>query len=598
MKRVPSVAGWWCAVLLAATAGFAGTIETLDRRKLEGTVTLTEQGTLELVGSNGQRQQFPLETIRKARLQAALLDPEALPRGWSAEDIGSARGSTVEEGNQLTVKVSGHGAKPTTQAAHYAYRVVRGDGGITGKLEQLEPKGSSIAGVMLRENLEANGGFVLLGVAADGKLRFDWRETRNEKVTELALARVRLPIWLRLARNHDKGLVIGWQSRDGETWERVGQAKLKAKKEPWPAGAQHQKPVLYAGVAVTSSGDETVSSAQFGEYIVNAKGLLGEYYADEHFKELYFTRPETKLEMMWSNKAPGPELSPEHFSARWSGQVESRYSELYRIYLDGNEDTRIWLDGREIPRVPRNTKAKDYAGQEIPLVAGRKYDVRIEFRKGEKSSPLRLGWSSSSQPFEWIPAQQLSYCYTATSPDEQKQTNATLMAQGIWLRNGSFLAGQLLSSDGSSSQVKFGEGQTLNVYNQKIAYVLFRSTRRALPLQQAENKSGLFLSNGDFLESEFDGLKDGNLRLTSILFGQRMFSLEKPEPLALVLNKPVPDNAAAEVVLVDGSVLKAKSLRMDGQRWMVQDSALGQLSIQERQIAEIRNPQAMAAARR
>src|SRR4051812_43120612 len=48
--------------------GNAGTIETLDHRMLEGNISLTEEGRLELTSVEGKRQEFPLDTIRVARL--------------------------------------------------------------------------------------------------------------------------------------------------------------------------------------------------------------------------------------------------------------------------------------------------------------------------------------------------------------------------------------------------------------------------------------------------------------------------------------------------------------------------------------------------
>jgi hypothetical protein len=391
-------------------------------------------------------------------------------------------------------------------------------------------------------------------------------------------------------------VVIGWRSTDGIHWERAGQAKLNTQVEPWPPGTPNKKPRVYAGVAITGPGGEDSSSATFGAYIVSAKGLLGEYYADENFKELKFTRPETKLEMNWDHKSPSPEISPERFSARWTGQVEPRYSEAYRIYVDGNEDTRIWLDGKEVRRVSRNAKPNEAFGNEMTLEAGRKYDIRIDFKKGQKPSPLRVGWSSPKQKFEWLPAHQLSYVYSSSSPDEETIVT-TLIPRGIWLRNGAFLAGELISSDGSASHIKLGGETDLTVFNQKIAYVLFRTCRRAIPIETLGSKTGLLLSNGDFLESEFESLKDRRLRLTSVLFGQKSFQLDQPEPLALMLNKSMPDDTSLEVALLDGSILKAKTLHNNGRQWLVNDSALGPLAIPQNQVVEIRHTGAVVASR-
>ncbi|MDB6033262.1 MAG: Na-Ca exchanger/integrin-beta4 [Verrucomicrobiales bacterium] len=600
MNRVQMAVCWGCAVVLRTSVlcSHAGTLETLDHQKFEGAVSLTEDGRLDIAMEDGQRKQFPLDAVSVARLQTARFDSDSLPKGWHAEDIGEVRGSTAEWDNQLSVKVSGKTAKDSkSQAVHYAFRIVRGDGGIVGKLDAADNQGKSVAGVMLRENLEPSGGFVLLGVTADKKIQLTWRETAGATVKAEEFGRAEFPLWLKLARNQDKDkIVIGWRSEDGVHWQRAGQAKLSTRIEPWPPGAVHKKPLLYVGTAVTGPGEALSSTAKFGAYVVSAKGLLGEYYADDNFKELKFTRAETKLEMNWDHKSPAPEISPERFSARWTGQVEPRYSERFRIYVDGNEETQIWLNGEKLRRVSRTAKPAEASGNEVSFEAGRKYDIRIDFKKGEKPSPMRLGWSSASQAFEWIPAHQLSYTYSSKSPNEESIASA-LVPKGIWLRNGSFLAGDLISSDGSSSLIKFGHVKELAVFNQKIAYVLFRSCRRAMPLEAIGNKTGLLLSNGDFLESELEGLKERKLRLTSVLFGQRSFSLDQPEPLALVLNKTMPDDTTSEIALLNGSILRAKSLRKNGNKWLVNDSALGQMDIPEDEIVEIRNKRSLVASR-
>lgn len=424
-----------------------------------------------------------------------------------------------------------------------------------------------------------------------------WKEAGWSKLSREELGPVQLPIWLRLARNHEKEkMVIAWRSQDGLTWQRAGQVKLNTRVEPWPPGSDHNKPVLYAGVGLTGPGGEEMATARFAEYTVTAKGLLGEYYADDHFKNLKFTRPDTKLEMNWDRKSPSPEIQPERFSARWTGLLEPKYSENYRFYLDGNDQTQIWVDGRPIPRVSRNPKSNAYGGQEVPLRAGERCALRIDFVKTDKPSALKLSWSSRSQNLEIIPAHQLSYTYSSATPLDEVVTN-TLVPKGVWLRNGGFVAGDFLASDSSSSQIAWSGQRRMTLFNQKIAHVLFRTSRRPIPWELADNKTGVFLGNGDFLECEFDSLRDRTLRVTSVLFGLKSFNLDNPEILALVLNKVVPDTAATEISLIDGTLLKVKSLRPSGSNWLVHDLTLGELTIPQNEIAELRSAQAMVASR-
>jgi hypothetical protein len=314
---------------------------------------------------------------------------------------------------------------------------------------------------------------------------------------------------------------------------------------------------------------------------------MGEYYASPDFTSPKFARLDTKLEMNWDHTSPAADIPPERFSARWTGMLEARYSEPYRFTLDAPEGTRLWLNGDELERVAWGSKPAPEQGNQRILRAGEKYDLRVDFKKGEKGGRLRLGWSSPSQKLEIIPAHQLSYLFNARTPDEET-VSAPLVAKGIWLRNGTFLAGDLISSDGSSSQINFAGKQGFNVFNQKIARVIFRNSRRVIPFETAAGQTGLFLQNGDFLASEFESLKERTLRMTSLLFGRRTFNLEHPEVLALVLNNPVSESEGMRVKLLDGSVLHAQALNAARDQWLVQDELLGSIAIPETEILELR----------
>ena len=160
---------------------------------------------LAILLADGRRQEIPLEQIRVARFRNSRFDSDALPKGWRAEEIGDVTGSSAEQDGALTLKVSGSKPKDSkSQTAHYAFRLLRGDGGISTRIESANLTGASLAGLMLRENLELPGGFVLLGVTPEKQLRLTWREGGWKEQNKLDLGPVRFPLWIRLARNQDK----------------------------------------------------------------------------------------------------------------------------------------------------------------------------------------------------------------------------------------------------------------------------------------------------------------------------------------------------------------------------------------------------------
>jgi len=91
------------------------------------------------------------------------------------------------------------------------------------------------------------------------------------------------------------------------------------------------------------------------------------------------------------------------FSARWTGQIQPRYSEKYTFYTLSDDGIRLWVNNQLL--IDNWT---DHGGTEntgtIDLEAGRKYDIKIEYYQGGGGAVAKLLWSSQSQAKEIIPA--------------------------------------------------------------------------------------------------------------------------------------------------------------------------------------------------
>jgi len=111
------------------------------------------------------------------------------------------------------------------------------------------------------------------------------------------------------------------------------------------------------------------------------------------------------------------------FSARWTGELEPRFSEEYRLglYLQGHPSggnawrgsrARLWLGGRlAIDHWDATAKPEDsrrtqvLLGPSIPLRAGERVPIRLEFAANDAAVPhLHLVWESRTQDREHVPA--------------------------------------------------------------------------------------------------------------------------------------------------------------------------------------------------
>jgi hypothetical protein len=63
------------------------------------------------------------------------------------------------------------------------------------------------------------------------------------------------------------------------------------------------------------------------------RGLRGEYYDTQDFKQLKFIRIDGSLNVDWAAGGPDLRHRDRHLSVRWTGQVQPRFTGLYTFYV-------------------------------------------------------------------------------------------------------------------------------------------------------------------------------------------------------------------------------------------------------------------------
>ncbi|MCC5623034.1 Calx-beta domain-containing protein, partial [Nostoc sp. CHAB 5715] len=135
-------------------------------------------------------------------------------------------------------------------------------------------------------------------------------------------------------------------------------------------------------------------------------GLKAEYYDNIDFTNLKQTRTDSTVNFNWGRNSPDPSIGADTFSVRWTGQVEAKYSENYNFYTSSDDGVRLWVNNQLLINKFVDQSAKEYSGA-IALVAGQKYDIKLEYYENTRDAVSRLSWSSSSQTKEIIPQSQL-----------------------------------------------------------------------------------------------------------------------------------------------------------------------------------------------
>ena len=157
--------------------------------------------------------------------------PALLPVGtptWLSQDIGnvSKAGSFVQANNTLLVQGSGSDIWYNSDAFHFVYKTLNGNGSITARVESMQNTASwAKAGLMVRESLDADSRQVIEfmspenGIALQGRSSTGGSTTGFENTTGLIT-----PFWLRLERSGN--LFTAYSSLDGSIWNAVGTATI------------------------------------------------------------------------------------------------------------------------------------------------------------------------------------------------------------------------------------------------------------------------------------------------------------------------------------------------------------------------------------
>jgi PA14 domain len=131
-------------------------------------------------------------------------------------------------------------------------------------------------------------------------------------------------------------------------------------------------------------------------------GVFAQYYSDKELMQLFTTKTEMLINFNFGSGAPVPGMPTDYFSARWSGWIESRYSEVYTISTATDDGVRLWLDGKVVIDKWETQSGKEHV-YSIPLTAGKPVAFVMEYFDNAYSASARLYWQSATQAKEVIP---------------------------------------------------------------------------------------------------------------------------------------------------------------------------------------------------
>ena len=141
-------------------------------------------------------------------------------------------------------------------------------------------------------------------------------------------------------------------------------------------------------------------------------GIKGEYYDNADLTNLQITRTDATVDFDWlGGTSPDPAIAPTTYSVRWTGQLQSKYTDAVTLYTLSDDGVRLLLDDRVLIENWTNHGSTEDAAT-VQLTAGQTYNVRLEYYNDGNGAVAKLLWGSQCQAKHIITVTQLSTSYT------------------------------------------------------------------------------------------------------------------------------------------------------------------------------------------
>ena len=173
-------------------------------------------------------------------------------------------------------------------------------------------------------------------------------------------------------------------------------------------------------------------------------GLAAAYFADSNLSGAALGRTDATIDFDWGNGAPANGVAADSFSVRWAGQVQTQFSETYTFTTLSDDGVRLWVNGQQLINNWTDHGPMENSGT-ITLVAGQKYDVKMEYYENAGGAVAKLSWASPSTAKQIIPTTQLFPStpgalpagWTAQDIGGVALGGSTTISNGTWTVSGS-----------------------------------------------------------------------------------------------------------------------------------------------------------------
>lgn len=172
-------------------------------------------------------------------------------------------------------------------------------------------------------------------------------------------------------------------------------------------GREVIKPTIVADAAYQITGNGSVDL-----YIVDAdapvvgggSGLNAAYYNGRGFTGTpAFQRTDATVNFDWGYNAPASGVGSDNFAVRWTGFVAPATTGEWTFYTTSDDGVRLWVNGQLLVDQWNDHAPAEHSGK-TQLVAGNKYDIRMEYYEAGNGAVAQLRWSGPGVAKQVIPS--------------------------------------------------------------------------------------------------------------------------------------------------------------------------------------------------
>jgi glucose/arabinose dehydrogenase len=206
-----------------------------------------------------------------------------------------------------------------------------------------------------------------------------------------------------------------------------------------------------------SGGDGTVHRISY-QAPPNA-GLTATYWDNIDFTGPSITRTDPTVDFNFGAGAPDPAIGAETFSARWVGHIVPRFTQTYRFFTTSDDGVRLWVNGKLIVNAWTDHPAQVNSGV-IALVAGQRYDIRVDYFERAGDAVVKVEWRSARQRREVVPTSQLAIGPPVGTIQVNFQSGNSVIVPGV---NGD--SGAAFGDRGNGLSYGWNQDNTANAHN-------------------------------------------------------------------------------------------------------------------------------------